>query len=148
MGECFLWLGHPGLGAAGLSVRFPRCRNGGVGALLIGKMLEAEPGMVILGESEMPEYAPDPDMARRRLGFYARNHARLAGYDTEMFGVPYKTLYWAEQPMADRRLMEAHRHIYLKRFSPDEIRPVCAHPPGARRQAAAQSGLERMKERE
>ncbi len=35
-------------------------------------------------------------MAERRLGFYARNGARTAGYDTEMFGVPYKTLYWAE----------------------------------------------------
>ena len=90
--------------------------------------------MVILGESEMPEYAPDPDMARRRLGFYARNHARLAGYDTEMFGVPYKTLYWAEQPMADQRLMEAHRDIYLKRFSPDKYARYVRIPraPGAK----------------
>ena len=48
-------------------------------------------GNVIFGESEIPCYAPDPAMAERRLGFYARNGARTAGYDTEMFGVPYKT---------------------------------------------------------
>ena len=117
VGECFLWLGKTGWALLDYLCVSPCCRNGGIGALLLGKMLEKERGVVILGESEMPEYAPDPDMARRRLGFYARNHARLAGYDTEMFGVPYKTLYWAEQPIADQRLMEAHRDIYLKRFS-------------------------------
>ena len=134
VGECFLWLGDPGWALLDYLCVSPRCRNGGVGALLIGKMLEAEPGMVILGESEMPEYAPAPDMARRRLGFYARNHARLAGYDTEMFGVPYKTLYWAEQPVADQRLMEAHRDIYLKRFSPDKYARYVRIPraPGAK----------------
>ena len=38
-------------------------------------------------------------------------------------------------------------HIVVGTAAP-EVCPVCAHPPGARRQAAAQSGLERMKERE
>ena len=48
------------------------------------------------------------------------NHARLAGYDTEMFGVPYKTLYWAPEPIPDETLMEAHRFIYQSRFSPEK----------------------------
>ena len=117
----FLWLGEPGWALLDYLCISPRCRNGGLGALLLEKMLEAEPGVVILGESEMPEYAPDPAMAQRRLGFYARNHARLAGYDTEMFGVPYKTLYWADAPVSDQRLIEAHRAIYLKRFSPEKF---------------------------
>ena len=121
VGECFLWLGEPGWALLDYLCISPRCRNGGLGALLLEKMLEAEPGVVILGESEMPEYAPDPAMAQRRLGFYARNHARLAGYDTEMFGVPYKTLYWADAPVSDQRLIEAHRAIYLKRFSPEKF---------------------------
>ena len=106
VGECFLWLGAPGWALLDYLCVSPRFRNGGVGALMLAEMLAAEPDTVILGESEVPEYAPDPDMARRRLGFYARNHARLAGYDTEMFGVPYKTLYWADAshlgPAADR----------------------------------------------
>lgn len=121
VGECFLWMGEPGWALLDYLCVSPRCRNGGVGALLLSKMLEAEPDTVILGESEIPEYAPDPAMAQRRLGFYARNQARLAGYDTEMFGVPYKTLYWAEQPVEDQRLIAAHRYIYLQRFSPDKF---------------------------
>ena len=65
-------------------------------------MLEKEAGTVIFGESEVPELAPDPAMAKRRLGFYARNGARTAGYDTEAFGVAYKTLYWASGEMCIR----------------------------------------------
>ncbi len=121
VGECFLWLGEPGWALLDYLCVSPRRRNGGTGALLLAKMLEREPGTVILGESEMPCYAPDPAMAERRLGFYARNGARTAGYDTEMFGVPYKTLYWAEQELPDQQLMEAHRNIYLSRFSPEKF---------------------------
>lgn len=120
VGECFLWLGAPGWALLDYLCVSPRFRNGGVGARILAEMLAAEPDTVILGESEAPEYAPDPDMARRRLGFYARNHARLAGYDTEMFGVPYKTLYWADGPIPDQQLIDAHRAIYLSRFSPDK----------------------------
>ena len=120
VGECFLWLGAPGWALLDYLCVSPRFRNGGVGARMLAEMLAAEPDTVILGESEVPEYAPDPDMARRRLGFYARNHARIAGYDTEMFGVPYKTLYWADGPIPDQQLIDAHRAIYLSRFSPDK----------------------------
>ena len=122
VGECFLWLGEPGWALLDYLCISPRCRNGGLGALMLEKMLEAEPGVVILGESEMPEYAPDPAMAQRRLGFYARNHARLAGYDTEMFGVPYKTLYWAEGKVDESALMEEHRFVYASTFAPDKFR--------------------------
>ena len=122
VGECFLWLGEPGWALLDYLCISPRCRNGGLGALLLEKMLEAEPGVVILGESEMPEYAPDPAMAQRRLGFYARNGARTAGYDTEMFGVPYKTLYWAEGKVDESALMEEHRFVYASTFAPDKFR--------------------------
>ena len=77
VGECFLWLGEPGWALLDYLCISPRCRNGGLGALLLEKMLEAEPGVVILGESEMPEYAPDPAMAQRRLGFYAVSYTHL-----------------------------------------------------------------------
>ena len=76
---------------------------------------------MIFGESEIPCYAPDPAMAERRLGFYARSGARTAGYDTEMFGVPYKTLYWAEGDVDEAALMAEHRFVYANTFAPDKF---------------------------
>lgn len=119
-GECFLWLGHPGWALLDYLCVSPRRRNSGVGALLLAKLREAEPDMVILAESEAPVHAPDPGLAERRLGFYARNDARMAGYDSDMFGVHYKTLYWADGKVADEVLMHEHRFIYQNRFSPQK----------------------------
>lgn len=120
VGECFLWLGEPGWALLDYLCISPRRRNGGTGALLLEKMRQANADLIILGESELPAMAPDPALAERRLGFYARNGARLAGYDTAMFGVPYKTIYWAEDPIPDQQLMARHRAIYENRFSPDK----------------------------
>ncbi len=104
VGEAFLWLGHPGWALLDYlcvsssppqrrrSVH-PSWRSCGSGSA----------DTVIFGESEAPEDAPDPAMAGRRLGFYARNGLRTAGYDTEMFGVHYKTLYLAGGPGGRRR---------------------------------------------
>lgn len=119
VGTCFLWMGHPGWALLDYLCVSSRRRNGGIGAVILEKMLEREQGSIILGESEAPIHAPDPAMAERRLGFYARNHARMAGYDTEMFGAHYKTLYWADAPVSDERLMEEHRFIYQSQFSPE-----------------------------
>ena len=71
-------------------------------------------------EAISQEDAPDPEMARRRLGFYARCGLRTAGYDTEMFGVHYKTLYLAGGPVDDVALMEEHRFVYENTFSADK----------------------------
>ena len=56
----------------------------------------------------------------RRLGFYARCGLRIAGYDTEMFGVHYKTLYLANGPVDDAALMEEHRFVYENTFSAEK----------------------------
>ena len=95
--------------------------TGGIGARLLSILLEQEPDLTIFGESELPSHAPDPVMAEHRLGFYARNGAKTAGYETALFGVPYKTLYWSKKPMDDSVLMEQHRHIYESRFSPEKF---------------------------
>ena len=76
---------------------------------------------MIFGEAEAPEDAPDPDMARRRLGFYARCGLRTAGYDTEVFGVHYKTLYLSGAPVEDAALMAEHRFVYENTFSADKF---------------------------
>lgn len=119
-GECFLWLGEPGWALLDYLCISPRRRNGGIGALLLEKLRAAEEDTVIFGESEIPEFSPDPAIAERRLGFYARNGARTAGYDSEAFGVPYKTLYWSAETLADEVLMAQHRAVYENRFTPEQ----------------------------
>ena len=99
----------------------PARRNGGLGAAILEKLREAETDTVIFGESEIPCYAPDPAMAERRLGFYARSGARTAGYDTAMFGVPYRTLYWAAGDVDEAALIAEHRYVYESTFAPDKF---------------------------
>ena len=132
-GACFLWLGRPGWALLDYLCVSPNRRNGGTGAALIKLMLEKEQGTAIFAESELPSAAPDPAMAERRLGFYARNSARTAGYDTEVFGVAYKTLYWAPSPIDDETLMDQHRFIYRNSFTPERYARYVRIPlpPGA-----------------
>ena len=119
-GEAFLWLGHPGWALLDYLCVPARCRNGGLGTVILQKLREREGNTVIFGESEAPEDAPDPEIAVRRLGFYARCGLRTAGYDTEMFGVHYKTLYLADGPVDDAALMEEHRFVYENTFAADK----------------------------
>lgn len=120
VGECFLWLGHPGWALLDYLCVAARRRNDGVGARILSELPRAVPGTLILGESEDPRHAPDPELAARRLGFYARNGVRTAGYDTEIFGVRYKTLYLAAETVPDRALMEEHDYIYRSTFPADK----------------------------
>ena len=115
-GECFLWLGRPGWALLDYLCVAEGRRNGGAGARMLELLRRAEPDKVILVESEAPAHAPDPGMAERRLGFYARCGLRTAGYDTDVFGAHYKTLYLSEKPVPDERLMEEIRFIYQNRF--------------------------------
>ena len=119
-GEAFLWLGHSGWALLDYLCVASDRRNGGLGAALIAHLRRAEGASVIFGESEAPEDAPDPEMAARRLGFYARSGLRTAGYDTAMFGVHYKTLYLAEGEVDEAALMAEHRYVYESTFAPDK----------------------------
>ena len=120
VGECFLWDGDPGWTLLDyLSVTKAR-RNGGLGSEMVRELLALEAGSVILIESENPAYAPDPALARRRLGFYQRNGAHMAGYDTQLFTVRYNTLYWAERETDDAALLRAHQEIYQLSFLPEK----------------------------
>ena len=121
VGECFLWLGHPGWALLDYLCVPAGRRGAGLGAVMLEKLRALEPETVLLAESEAPEDAPDPALAARRLGFYARNGARTAGYDTEMFGVHYKTLYWAAGPVDEAALLREHRFIYESTFAPGKF---------------------------
>lgn len=120
IGECFVWLGRPGWMLLDY-LCVSSCRRGkGLGSAILEKLRAAYPRHCILAESEAPSQAPDPELAERRLGFYARSGARTAGFDTEMFGVRYRTLYWAQAPVADEILMDQHRYIYQSQFPPEK----------------------------
>ena len=121
VGEAFLWLGHPGWALLDYLCVSAGSRNGGLGSVLLQKLREAEADTVIFGESEAPEGAPDPELAERRLGFYARGGLRTAGYDTEMFGVHYKTLYMATGEVDEAELMQEHRFVYENTFAADKF---------------------------
>lgn len=69
VGTCFLWRGHPGWALLDYLCVSSRRRNGGIGAVILEKMLEREQGSIILGESEAPVHAPDPAMARDGWAF-------------------------------------------------------------------------------
>lgn len=118
VGECFLWLGEPGWAILDYLCVSRRFRNGGLGALMLEKLREREPDLIIMGESEAPEHAPDPPTAQRRLEFYLRNGVKIAGYDTDIFGAHYKTLYWANREISDEELIRQHRLIYQHFISP------------------------------
>jgi GNAT superfamily N-acetyltransferase len=121
VGEAFLWLGHPGWALLDYLCVSPGWRNDGFGGEMLRLLPQVEaPGTVIFAESEAPIHAPSPEMAKRRLGFYARNGCRLAGYDTDIFGVHYKTLYLADREVADGELMAEHRFVYENAFSPEK----------------------------
>ena len=94
----------------------PRRRSDGLGSQLVQKLVQAERGNVLFGESEIPEFAPDPDLARRRIGFYQRNGAREAGYDMTLFGVPYRVLYWAMGEVSPDEIAHQHAALYRRRF--------------------------------
>lgn len=120
IGCAFLWLGHPGWAILDYLCVNAGWRNDGFGTEILRLLREMEPETVIFGEAEAPVHAPDPAMAERRLGFYARCGLQTAGYDTEMFGVHYKTLYLANREVADEELMAEHEFIYRNSFAPEK----------------------------
>ena len=128
IGECFLWLGEPGWALLDYLCVSQRRRNGGLGAVLLTELHKAEPDTVIFGECEAPEHAEDPALAERRLDFYYRNGVRAAGYDTELFGVHYKTLYLASRPVPDAELLRQHQYIYKSRFPADKYKQFVRIP--------------------
>lgn len=116
VGEAFVWTYVPGFALFDYLCVTPARRNDGLGALLLQRLIEAERGNVVFGEAEIAAYAPDEAMAKRRLGFYRRNGARKAGYDTCIFGVPYHTLFWSEREVTDSEMRAAHEATYRSRF--------------------------------
>ena len=128
VGEAFVWAVVPGFALFDYLCVEQSRRNDGLGSLLIQKLVEAERGNVLFGESEIPAYAPEPELAERRLGFYRRNGASQAGYDSCIFGVPYHTLYWAERAVDDAEMSAAHAATYRSSIPQPIYRGVITIP--------------------
>jgi len=117
IGCAFLWLGHDGWALLDYLCVSAGWRNDGFGREILRLLPRVEPGTVIFGEAEAPVHAPDPAMAERRLGFYKRCGLRIAGYDTELFGVHYNTLYLADGEVEDDALLAEHQFVYRNTFT-------------------------------
>ena len=71
----------------------PPYRNGGLGERLLSELPVHLPDVDgILIESEFPDRAADPDMARRRLGFYARSGAENTYWRERIYDAWYYVL--------------------------------------------------------
>ena len=86
----------PGQRTALLDYFAVRCdlRGGGVGtqALQLVKAYDAMWVHDLLLECEHPAEAPDPAVARRRIGFYLRAGARATALESRVFGTRYAVL--------------------------------------------------------
>lgn len=96
-------------------------RNGGIGAVILRKVREYYPvGTVFIGEVEAPTGNGEADaMIYRRLGFYERSGAKMAGYDCALFGVHYRTIYWSDAPVDGGELCRRHDGFYRRNFPPE-----------------------------
>jgi GNAT superfamily N-acetyltransferase len=113
LGGAFLWVGRPGWRLLDYLFVTAQRRNQQLGGEILRALRELEgPDTVIFGEVEVPAAAPDPAMAQRRMGFYARNGWRWAGYETRLYGVRFQTLYLAGEAVADQALIAEHQYIY------------------------------------
>ena len=115
-----MYLGRPGWVLLDYLCVVASRRNAGLGSQLIKEMLAHYRNNVIITEVEAPEYALDPPLAARRLEFYRRNGAFLAGFESELFGVRYNIIYWADAPRPDAEIQREYDNVCRDVFTSDE----------------------------
>lgn len=72
----------------------PDLRGKGAGTAALGALAAHYAGRMdaLIIECEHPAEAPDPEVARRRIGFYLRAGARTTAIESRLFGVRYLVL--------------------------------------------------------
>ncbi len=74
----------------------PELRGAGLGLACLNTLCEMETAQgltAILWEAETPEFAPDPEMATRRMGFYKRAGGQDTTLRNRVYGVWFDILY-------------------------------------------------------
>ena len=113
----YAWMVFPKGGSALIDYLavLPQFRCGGYGTAILEALScrYSLRGMELLLESEFPEEAPDPAMARRRLGFYQRAGFRDSGVQVRLFGVRFCILVHGDAVDAKEQMT----HLYRAMFS-------------------------------
>lgn len=96
----------------------PQFRGTGVGTRMLsalGKQYCAGDKRLLL-ESEYPETAPEPSVARRRLGFYARAGFCDTGVQVLLFGVRFCILSLGEDKAGKDHMEQLYRAMFPGEF--------------------------------
>lgn len=91
-------------------------RCGGIGSRTLELMMAQYPDdTVFIGETEAEVGDPERDaLILRRQALYRRLGARYLPYDTALFGVRYKTIAWAKQPVCTEAVQRFHAEFYRR----------------------------------
>lgn len=89
----YVWIVSPEGGVALIDYLavLPQYRGTGVGSKILKELCAryARMGKTLILESEYPDEAPNPQVAERRLGFYARAGFMDSGVQVRLFGVRF-----------------------------------------------------------
>ena len=91
-------------------------RSGGLGSAAMRMMMSSYPeDTVFIGETEAETGDPARDeLILRRQNLYRRLGAQFLDYDTALFGVHYKTIVWAKQPVDPDEVQRRHAGFYRR----------------------------------
>ena len=90
----------------------PEYRGTGVGTAVLQALRQRYNDKLIILESEFPDEAPEPDVARRRLGFYHRAGFVNTGVEVILFGVHFCILSYGEDPHAREHMESLYRAMF------------------------------------
>lgn len=90
----------------------PECRGNSVGSAILKALAERYPDKILILESEYPEDAPEPDVARRRLRFYDHAGFVNSGVEVVLFGVHFCILTHGQDPDARIHMESLYRSMF------------------------------------
>lgn len=90
----------------------PECRGNGVGSAILKALAERYPDKILILESEYPEDAPEPDVARRRLRFYDHAGFAVSGVEVTLFEVHFCILTHGQDPDARIHMENLYRSMF------------------------------------
>ena len=90
----------------------PECRGNSVGSAILKALAERYPDKILILESEYPEDAPEPDVARRRLRFYDHAGFVNSGVEVVLFGVHFCILTHGQDPDARIHMENLYRSMF------------------------------------